>query len=106
MGGVLVGVNKLNSMNYYLKLVFRSFKIGICFNLFTLLLIVIYTLSVETYFKPFSVRRSPSIEFGTAVSGTKLFADANPQNHSLRPAWAKIETNFDLFIPEYQLRAG
>ena len=92
-------------MNYYLKLVFRSFKIGICFNLFTLLLVVVYTFFVESYFKPFSVRRNSSIEFGTAVSGTKLFADANPQNYSLRPAWAKIETNFDLFIPEYQLRA-
>jgi len=92
-------------MNYYLKLVFRSFKVGVGFNLFTLLLIIAYTLSVETYFKPFSVRRNLSIEFGTAVSGMKIFADANPQNDSLRPAWAKIENTFDLFIPEFQLRA-
>lgn len=92
-------------MNYYLKLIFRSFKIGLCFNLFTLLLLTIYTLSVESYFKPFSVRPNPSIEFGTAVSGMKIFSDANPQNHSLRPVWAKIESNFDLFIPEFQFRA-
>jgi hypothetical protein len=35
----------------------------------------------------------------------KLFSDANPRNHTLRPAWAKIQDDFDLFIPEFQLRA-
>jgi len=92
-------------MNYYLKLIFRSFKFGICFNLFTLVLITAYTLSVEYYFRPFNFVRSPLLEFGTAVSGMKIFSDANPRNHALRPAWAKIERTFDLFIPEFQLRA-
>lgn len=92
-------------MNYYLKLIFRSLKFGICFNLFTLLLITAYTLYVEYYFRPFNFVRSPLLEFGTAVSGMKIFSDANPRNHTLRPAWAKIERTFDLFIPEFQLRA-
>jgi hypothetical protein len=92
-------------MNYYLKLVFKSFKVGLAFNAFILLLIIAYTLAVEYYFRPFQVIFNPLIEFGTAVSGMKIFSDANPRNHSLRPAWAKIERDFDLFIPEFQLRA-
>jgi hypothetical protein len=68
-------------------------------------LIVAYTLSVEYYFRPFKFVLNPLIELGTAVSGMKIFADANPRNHSLRPAWAKIQSDFDLFIPEFQLRA-
>lgn len=92
-------------MKYYLKLIFSAFKVGICFNLFTLLLLTVYTLSIEHYFKPFNFVRNPLFEFGTAVSGMKIFSDSNPRNHSLRPAWAKIEPTFDLFIPEFQLRA-
>ena len=92
-------------MNYYLKLVFKSFKVGLAFNGFTLLLIIAYTLAVEYYFRPFQVVFNPLIEFGTAVSGLKIFIRANPRNPFLRPAWAKIERDFDLFIPEFQLRA-
>lgn len=92
-------------MNYYLKLIFCSFKIGLCFNFFTLLLLAAYTLSVEYYFRPFQFVRNPLFEFGTAVSGMKIFSDANPKNYAFRPAWAKIESQFDLFIPEFQLRA-
>jgi len=83
----------------------NGLKLGVAFNLFTLLLLTVYTVSVEYYFRPFNFVRSPSLEFGTAVSGMKIFSDANPRNHALRPAWAKIENNFDLFIPEFQLRA-
>ena len=92
-------------MNYYFKLILKAFKFGVAFNLFTLILIVAYTLSIEYYFRPFKLVLNPSVEFGTAVSGMKIFADANPRNHSLRSAWAKIERDFDLFIPEFQLRA-
>jgi hypothetical protein len=92
-------------MNYYLKLIFRFFTIGLCFNFFTLVLLVVYTLSVEYYFRPFQFIRNPLLEFGTAVSGKKIFNDGNPRNHTLRPAWAKIESQFNLFIPEFQLRA-
>jgi len=92
-------------MNYYFRLIFKSFKIGVAFNLFTLILIAGYTLSVEYYFRSFSFAFNPLIEFGTAISGMKLFSDANPRNHTLRPAWAKIQDDFDLFIPEFQLRA-
>lgn len=92
-------------MNYYLKLVFKSFKVGLAFNGFTLLLIIAYTLAVEYYFRPFQVVFNPLIEFGTAVSGMKFFIRANPRNPLLRPAWQKIEHQFNLFIPEFQLRA-
>jgi hypothetical protein len=92
-------------MNYYFKLILKAFKFGVVFNLFTLILIVFYTLSIEYYFRPFKLILNPLVEFGTAISGMKIFADANPRNHSLRPAWAKIQDDFDLFIPEFQLRA-
>jgi len=92
-------------MNYYFRLIFNSFKIGIAFNLFTLFLIGSYTLLIEYYFRPSQPLSNPRIEFGTAVSGMKIFSDANPKNHALRPAWGKIESQFDLFIPEFQLRA-
>jgi len=92
-------------MKYYLRLVFISFKVAIVFNLFTLFLIVLYTLAVEYYFRPSRFTFSPFVEFGTAVSGMKIFSTPNNKNHSLRPAWAKIESQFALFIPEFQLRA-
>jgi len=84
---------------------FKAFKVGLIFNFFTLFLAVFYVLSVEYYFRPFQVVLNPLIEFGTAVSGGKIFSDANPRNYKLRPAWAKIQPQFSLFIPEYQLRA-
>jgi hypothetical protein len=90
----------------YFKFVLSSFKFGICFNLFTLILLSIYTLSVEYYFRPFKFVKSPFIEFGTAVASHRIFADGNPRNYSFRPDWAKkIEPQFDLFIPEFQFRA-
>jgi len=92
-------------MKYYFKLIGNGLKFGLAFNLFTLFLIVAYTLSVEYYFRPFSFFFNPLIELGTAVSGMKIFSDANPKNHSLRPAWAKIQNDFNLFLPEFQLRA-
>ena len=92
-------------MNYYFRLLFKSFKVGLVFNLFTLFLIVLYTLAVEYYFRPSRFTFSPFVEFGTAVSGMKIFSGPDPKNHSLRPAWAKIESQFALFIPEFQLRA-
>ena len=92
-------------MNYYFRLIFKSFKIGIAFNLLTLLLIGSYTLLIEYYFRPSQILSNPRIQFGTAVSGMKIFATADSKNHSLRPAGEKIERQFDLFIPEFQLRA-
>ena len=91
-------------MNYYFRLIFNSFKIGIAFNLLTLFLIASYTLLVEYYFRPSQRLSNPRIEFGTAVSGRLMF-NADPKKYSFRPPWAKIESQFNLFIPEYQLRA-
>jgi hypothetical protein len=91
-------------MNYYFSLVFKAFKAGGIFNIITLILAIIYTVSVESYFQPFKLKFSPSIEFGTAVSGHKIYNTANPRNYAFRPAWSKIEPEFDLFLPEFQLR--
>jgi hypothetical protein len=92
-------------MSYYFRLIVKAFKFGVAFNLFTLFLIVSYTLAVEYYFRPFQFVFNPLIEFGTAVSGMKIFIRANPRKPLLRPAWQKIEHQFNLFIPEFQLRA-
>jgi hypothetical protein len=92
-------------MKYYFKLIINGLRFGIAFNLLTLVFIAIYTLSIEYYFRPFSFRFNPLIELGTAVSGMKIFIVANPKNPVLRPAWAKIQHDFTLFLPEFQLRA-
>lgn len=92
-------------MNYYFRLVLKTFKIGVGFNLFTLFLILSYTVTIEYYFRPFQFTFNPLIEWGTAVSGRIIFSDANPKNYTLFPAWKKIEPQFSLFIPEFQLRA-
>jgi uncharacterized integral membrane protein len=91
-------------MNYYWSLLFKAFKVGITFNIITLILAAIYVFCVEVYFQPFKLKSVPVIELGTAVSGMKIFSTANPRNHGLRPAWAKIESECDLFLPEFQLR--
>jgi hypothetical protein len=92
-------------MKYYFKLTIKGLKFGFAFNVLTLILMAVYTLSVEYYFRPFSFAFNPLIELGTAVSGMKIFSTADPKNHSLRPAWAKIQDDFTLFLPEFQLRA-
>ena len=92
-------------MKNYLNFLLTGFKFGLAFNGFTLFLAILYTLAVEYSFRPFSVPFNPRVEFGTAVSGMKIFTDGNPQNYTFRPAWSKIESQFDLFIPEFQLRA-
>ncbi len=91
-------------MNYF-KLVFKSFRLGLRLNIFTLILMVFYTLIIEYCFRPSQIFFNPTIEFGTAVSGMKIFSDSDPKNYSLRPAWAKIEPQFGLFIPEFQVRS-
>jgi hypothetical protein len=90
-------------MNYYFILLFKSFKVGIVFNLITLILAAIYLFSVETYFKPFKLKSLP-IEFGTIVAGFRIYNTPDPNNYEVRPAWAKIQPKFDLFLPEFQLR--
>jgi hypothetical protein len=92
-------------MNYSFRLMFKAFKFGLIFNIFTWILAFIYVLSIEYYFRRFQLVLNPLVELGTAVSGMKIFSDANPRNHNLLPAWAKIEPQFGLFIPEFQLRA-
>lgn len=83
-------------------IVFKAFKIGVCFNVFTIFIAIAYVFTVEYYARPFGFQ--PSLELGTAVSGSKIYNTADVTNFDIRPAWAKIESDFDLFLPEFQLR--
>jgi hypothetical protein len=91
-------------MNYYLILLFKAFKVGYIFNIITLIWAAIYVFIVESYFQPFQLKSAPVIEFGTIVAGFRIYNTAEPDNYEIRPAWAKIESGFDLFVPEFQLR--
>jgi len=74
------------------------------FNIINLILAAIYVFCVESYFKPFKLKSAPVIEFGTIVAGFRIYNTAEPDNYEIRPARAKIESGFDLFVPEFQLR--
>lgn len=83
-------------------IVFKAFKIGIYFNVFTIFIAIAYIFTIEHYARPFVFE--PSLLLGTAVSGGKIFKTADAADMTIRPAWAKIESKFDLFLPEFQLR--
>lgn len=86
-----------------LKLVvFKAFKIGICFNVFTVFVAISYIFAVEYYARPFAFK--PSISLGTAVSSPKIFTTNNPTDFDILPAWLKIESKFSLFLLEYQFQ--
>ena len=85
-----------------IKLLFRGLKFGAIFNIVTLILIAIYVFCVENKLQPFNFKST--IEFGTIVSGGRIYNTADSDNYQIRPAWAKIESQFDLFLPEFQLR--
>lgn len=91
-------------MNYYLSLLFKAFKVGIIFNIITGIWAANYVFCVESYFQPCKLKSAPVIEFCTAVAGFKIYNTAEPDNYEILPAGAKIESEFDLFIPEFQLR--
>jgi hypothetical protein len=91
-------------MNYYLSWLFKAFKVGYIFNIITRIWAAIYVFCVESYFQHFQLKSAPVIEFGTAVAGFKIYNNAEPDNYEIRPARAKIESEFDLFLPEFQLR--
>jgi len=48
-------------MNYYLSLLFKAFKVGITFNIITLILAAIYVFFVESYFQHFKLKSAPVI---------------------------------------------
>lgn len=91
-------------MNYYLSLLFKALTVGILFNRLTGIWAAIYVFCVESYFQPFQLKSAPVIELGTAVAGFKIYNTAEPDNYEILPARAKIESEFDLLLPEFQLR--
>lgn len=84
-------------------IIFKAFKMGICLNILAVFMAVAYVFIVEYYACPFVFK--PPLQLGTAVSGGKIFNTSDGTNFTIRPAWAKIESNFDLFLPEFQLRS-
>jgi len=91
-------------MNNYLILLFKAFKVGYIFNIITLIWAAIYVFCVESYFQHFKLKYALVIEFGTIGAGFRIYNTAEPDNYHIRPARAKIESGFDLFVPEFQLR--
>jgi hypothetical protein len=90
-------------MKIYFKLLFKAFKVGLTVNIFTLICVAVYVVLVENYFKPFDFESY--IQFGTIVSGQRIYNTADSTNYQLRPAWQNaVEPRFNLFIPEYQFR--
>jgi hypothetical protein len=60
-------------MNYYLSLLFKAFKVGITFNIITLILAAIYVFCIGSYFQAFKLKSAPVIEFGTIVAGFRIY---------------------------------
>ncbi|TAG96161.1 MAG: hypothetical protein EAZ09_06750 [Oscillatoriales cyanobacterium] len=83
-------------------IIFKAFKVGVCFNIFSIFTVIFYILFIENYARPFDFK-SP-IEFGTAVSGLKIFNTLDASDFNFSPGWAKIESKFDLFLSEHQLQ--
>lgn len=78
-------------------IIFKAFKIGVFFNVFAVFIAIVYVFIIEHYARPFAFK--PLISLGTAVSGGKIFNTADATDFDIRPAWAKIESKFDLFLP-------
>ncbi|MCC3409860.1 MAG: hypothetical protein JGK17_30835, partial [Microcoleus sp. PH2017_10_PVI_O_A] len=84
------------------KLLIKGLMLGFILNVSTLLLLCFVVFYAEFYFQFFKFK-SP-IQFGTIVAGFRIYNTAERDNYEIRPAWANIEPNFDLFLPEFQLR--
>ncbi len=86
------------------KLLFKAFKIGIAVNIFSLILLAIYTYAIEYFVRPFNFK--PSIQLGTIVAGYRIYDNPNSANYHFRSSWInRVQPKFDLFVPEYQLRS-
>lgn len=85
-----------------IKFLKQGLKIGFILNISTLFFAVLYVFVIESYFRPFEFKLA--LEFGTAVAGFRIYHINDPVNYDVRPAWKRIESEFDLFLPEFQLR--
>ncbi|HEY0055104.1 MAG TPA: hypothetical protein VGB63_07100 [Pedobacter sp.] len=85
------------------KLILNGFKIGLAFNLLTLLLSISYIIAIENYFKPFNFSRQ-SVKLGTILTAQAMFDFKNFHNLQPLPRWKKIEGHFDFFVPDTALR--
>ncbi|MEG4501577.1 hypothetical protein QUB05_30745 [Microcoleus sp. F10-C6] len=91
-------------MNNLKSILFRAFKVGIGFNIFTVVFAIFYVFIVEQYARPFNFK--PSIELGTAVSGSNnIFSTPDIANYQIRPEWSAVESKFSFFIPASEFRA-
>jgi hypothetical protein len=87
------------------KLLFlNAFKLGLCFNVFTFVLAIIYIFAVENLLThPFNFQ--PTIQLGTIVTGEKIFGSTNISSYKVLPNWSLVKSKFSLFVTETQFRA-
>ena len=87
-----------------MKLFLKGLKVGFIFNISITLILVIYTIVIDNWLKPFSGSFTPPLQLGTIVDYHRLFA-ADPPSMELRESWLKFQNKFSYFVIEYQLRA-
>jgi hypothetical protein len=91
--------------NKLISVLFQGFKLGLFFNLFTIFLGIIYVLTIEhKYSKPFDFK--PSIQFGTAVTGSNIFLNSDKNDYTINPSWLVVQPKFTFFIPATEFRAN
>ena len=87
-----------------MKLFLKGLKFGFILNISITLILVIYTIVIENWLKPFSGSFTPPLQLGTIVDYHRLFAADRP-SMELRKSWLKFQNKFSYFVIEYQLRA-
>jgi hypothetical protein len=87
------------------SLILDAFKVGLFFNISTIVLAVIYIWVIENYFKPFDFRPdSVPVELGTILTGSNTFDFKNPKNLKTIPRFKAIQNYFDFFVPDTAFR--
>jgi hypothetical protein len=87
-----------------MKIFLKGLKVGFILNVSITLILVIYTIAIENWLKPFSGSFTPPLQLGTIVDYHRLFA-AFPPSMKLRESWLKFQNKFSYFVIEYQLRS-
>ncbi len=84
-------------------LLLRGLKLGIFFNVLTIIIAIIYIFVIENFAHPFNYKSS--IELGSVVSGGRIFSPINISNYKSLPSWSLVESKFSLFVTENQFRS-
>lgn len=85
------------------KIFLQGLKLGFIVNIVSIIFTIIYIVVIEsTLIKPLP-KFGLSLKLGTVTDSRRIFARDVPSMKQ-RDSWSKIQTNFDFFVPEYQLR--